>query len=128
MTPEAAKRSTRFRELGARQGLPCLNGGDRKAEGISAVRAVTANQLTRAINLSLGAAASTLGLTVPAVLLIGLFTGQPFTLGLSPANMVLLVMTLLMSIVTSSGSRTTILEGAVHNSIFGVFMVLVFSP
>ena len=53
-------------------------------EGISALRAVSADQLTRAINLCLGAAASTLGLTVPAVLLIGLFTGQSVVLGLSP--------------------------------------------
>ena len=60
-------------------------------EGISALRAVAANQLQRAINLCLGAATSTLGLTVPAVLMIGLLTGQTVVLGLSATNMVLLV-------------------------------------
>jgi Ca2+:H+ antiporter len=97
-------------------------------EGISALRAVGANQLTRAINLCLGAATSTLGLTVPAVLAIGLFTGQSVTLGVSPANMVLLAMTLVLNTLTFSGTRTTMLEGAVHLSLFFVFLVLVFSP
>ena len=97
-------------------------------EGISALRAISANQLTRAINLCLGAAASTLGLTVPAVLLIGLLTDQPVVLGLSAANMVLLAVTLVLNTLTFSGGRTTMLEGAVHISLFAVFLVLVFSP
>jgi Ca2+:H+ antiporter len=97
-------------------------------EAISAVRAVSANHLTRAINLCLGAATSTLGLTVPAVLLIGLATGQSVVLGLSPASMVLLAITLALNMLTFSGPRTTMLEGAVHLSLFAVFLVLVFSP
>lgn len=97
-------------------------------EGISALKAVSSNQLTRAINLCLGAAASTVGLTVPAVLTIGLVTGQTVVLGLSSANMVLLCMTLLLNTLTFSGVRTTMLEGAVHLSLFLVFIVLVFSP
>jgi len=97
-------------------------------EGISALRAVAANQLTRAINLCLGAATSTLGLTVPAVLLIGLLTHQPVVLGLSAANMVLLAVTLVLNTLTFSGTRTTMLEGATHLSLFFVFIVLVFSP
>ncbi|WP_156323339.1 calcium:proton antiporter [Bosea sp. AAP35] len=97
-------------------------------ECIAALRAINANQLQRAINLCLGAAASTLGLTVPAVLAIGLFTGQEVVLGLSNANMVVLAMTLLLSSITFTGTRTTMLEGAVHLSVFFVFLVLVFSP
>ena len=97
-------------------------------EGISALKAVSTNQLTRGINLCLGAAASTVGLTVPAILAIGLLTGQVVILGLTSANMVLLCMTLLLNILTFSGARTTMLEGAVHLSLFLVFLVLVFSP
>ncbi|AMJ62070.1 calcium:proton antiporter [Bosea sp. PAMC 26642] len=97
-------------------------------ECIAALRAITANQLQRAINLCLGAAASTLGLTVPAVLAIGLFTGQEVVLGLSGTNMIILAMTLLLSTLTFTGTRTTMLEGAVHLSVFFVFVVLVFSP
>ena len=95
-------------------------------EAISALRAVSANQLQRALNLCLGAAASTIGLTVPAVLAISLITGQHLVLGLSPANMVLLVLTLLLSMLTFSGTRTTLLEGAMHLMIFFVYVSLIF--
>ncbi|RYE83325.1 MAG: calcium:proton antiporter [Hyphomicrobiales bacterium] len=118
----------------ARLGAPVALGGILIAmvvftpECIAALRAITTNQLQRAINLCLGAAASTLGLTVPAVLVIGLITGQEVVLGLSGTNMVILSMTLLLSTLTFTGTRTTMLEGAVHLSVFFVFLVLVFSP
>ena len=118
----------------ARLGAPPALGGILIAmvvftpECITALRAITANELQRAINLCLGAAASTLGLTVPAVLLIGIATGQSVVLGLSATNMVLLAMTLVLSTLTFTGTRTTILEGAVHLGVFFVFLVLVFSP
>ncbi|WP_336957983.1 calcium:proton antiporter [Sphingobium aquiterrae] len=130
-----SKSLARLLDLGiAALGAPSAMGGIVIAmivftpEGISALRAVAANQLTRAINLCLGAATSTLGLTVPAVLLIGLLAGQPVVLGLSSANMVLLSVTLILNTLTFSGARTTMLEGAVHLSLFFVFLVLVFSP
>jgi Ca2+:H+ antiporter len=97
-------------------------------EGISALRAILADDLQRAVNLCLGAAASTLGLTIPAVVMIGLFTGKTVILGLSSINMVLLAMTLFVSAITFSNIRTTMLEGAVHLTIFLVFLTLVFSP
>ena len=49
-------------------------------------------------------------------------------LGLDPTGMVLVFLTLLLSMVTFSGPRTTVLEGAVHLLVFFVFVVLVFSP
>ena len=97
-------------------------------EGIAALRAATSNDLQRTINLCLGAAASTMGLTVPVVLLLGVITGQPVLLGLSAINMMLLCLTLLLNIITFSGKTTTMLEGAVHLIMFFVFLVLVFFP
>lgn len=97
-------------------------------EGISAIRAIMADELQRAVNLCLGATASTIGLTVPAVLLLSVTTGKEVTLGLSPTHMVLLAMTLFVSTITFQNVRTTMLEGAVHLTIFLVFLVLVFSP
>ena len=97
-------------------------------EAVTALKAVRRDQLTRAINLCLGAATSTLGLTVPAVLVIGLMTHQPVVLGLSPTNMVLLSTTLVLNTLTFSQGRTTMLEGAVHLTLFAVFLVLIFSP
>jgi len=97
-------------------------------EAITALRAVTNNELQRAINLCLGAAASTVGLTVPAILAISLFFGKSAILGLSPTEMTLLAVTLILSTLTFSGPRTTILEGAVHLVVFFVYIVLIFSP
>jgi Ca2+:H+ antiporter len=97
-------------------------------EGIAALRAALANQLQRSINLCLGASASTIGLTVPAILSIGMLTGRPVILGLDAAGMTLLALTLLMSSLTFSGPRTTVLEGSVHLVLFLVYIVLIFSP
>ena len=97
-------------------------------EAISALKAIARNELTRAINLCLGAATSTVGLTVPAILAIGLLTGQTVVLGLKPAEMALLTVTLILSTLTFSSRRTTMLEGAVHLIVFFVYVVLIFSP
>jgi Ca2+:H+ antiporter len=97
-------------------------------EGMSALRAALDNQLQRAVNLCLEAALSTIGLTVPAVLGISLITGQPVILGLNFAEVTLLALTLVLSTITFSGSRTTMLQGAVHLVLFFVYLVLIFSP
>ncbi len=97
-------------------------------EAITALRAAIDNQLQRSINLCLGASASTIGLTVPAILGIGIATGKPMVLGLDPTGMTLLVLTLLLSTLTFSGPRTTVLEGVVHLVVFLVYIVLIFSP
>ena len=97
-------------------------------EAMSALRAALDNQLQRAVNLCLGAASSTIGLTVPAILMIGLITGQPVVLGLAPASVVLLAVTLVLSTITFCGPPTTMLEGAVHLVLFFVYLVLIFSP
>ena len=53
----------------------------------------------------------------------------PFdVLGLDPTGMTLLVLTLLLSTLTFSGPRTTVLEGAVHLVVFLVYIVLIFWP
>ncbi|WP_425324331.1 calcium:proton antiporter, partial [Methylobacterium frigidaeris] len=97
-------------------------------EGISAIKAIRRDQLQRAINLCLGAVTSTVGLTVPAVLAIGLISGQRVVLGLAPAEMAVLAMTLLLSVITFSRQGTTVLEGAVHLVVFLTYLTLIFSP
>jgi Ca2+:H+ antiporter len=97
-------------------------------EGVSAFRAALDNQLQRAVNLCLGAALSTIGLTVPAVLGIALLTGQRVVLGVDPTSMVLLAVTMVVSMLTFSGSPPTVLGGAVHLVLFFVYLVLLFSP
>ena len=97
-------------------------------EGVSALRAVSANRLQRGVNLCLGAAASTIGLTVPAVIAVSLVSDQTIVLGLPPAEMIMLATTLILCTLTFSGTRTTVLEGAMHLVVFLVYITLVFSP
>lgn len=97
-------------------------------EGMSTLIAVGANQLTKAINVSLGAATSTLGISVPVTLFVGLARGQPVQLGLPPVGIALLAATLLLTTLTFLSARTTMLVGAVHLSLFVAFLVLAFNP
>ena len=95
-------------------------------ESLAAVRAALANQLQRSVNLLLGSALATIGLTIPAVLLIGFITHQPIVLGLSPINTLLLVLTLAVSMLTFAGTRTNVLLGAVHMLLFLAYVILIF--
>jgi Ca2+:H+ antiporter len=97
-------------------------------EGMAAVRAARSNRLQTSLNLALGSAMATIGLTVPMVAVVSLMLGQRLTLGLAPAEMVLLLLTLFISTVTLATGRTTILQGAVHLVIFAVFMFLAAVP
>jgi Ca2+:H+ antiporter len=95
-------------------------------EALSAVRAALKNQLQRAINISLGTALSTIGLTIPAVLVIGLVTGKIVVLGLPTVDMILLLLTLAVSSLTFSGNRTNFLQGAIHLLLFLAYLTLIF--
>ncbi|MEG6509096.1 calcium:proton antiporter [Methyloligella sp. 2.7D] len=97
-------------------------------EGLTAMNAARANHLQRSVNVCLGSALATLGLTIPAVLIVGLITGRPVQLGLGAEEMVLLVLTLCVSALTFGGSRTTMLQGLVHLLLLAIYIVFVFSP
>lgn len=97
-------------------------------EGLSSYKAAAHNHLQRSVNLSLGSALSTIGLTIPAMLVISLFTGTPLQLGLAPADAILLAVTLVISQMTFSGAPTNILLGGVHLVLFATFLVLIFNP
>ena len=95
-------------------------------EAIAATRAAIANTLQRSINIFLGSVLATIGLTVPVMLAISHFTGREVYLGLDPANNMLLLLTLGVSVVTFASGRTNILQGAVHVMLFAAFVMLIF--
>ena len=95
-------------------------------EGLGAIRAAMQNHLQRAVNISLGSVAATIGLTVPSVLAISVFTQHPTILGLDAPEMVLLVLTLAVSMVTFNSGRTNVLQGAVHLVLFFTYIILIF--
>ncbi|MSP02712.1 MAG: ionic transporter y4hA [Acetobacteraceae bacterium] len=93
-------------------------------EGLAAIRAARANRLQISLNLALGSALASIGLTIPAVAAVSLWLRQPLILGLGAEEMTLLVLTLFIGTVTLATGRTTILQGAVHLVILGVFLFL----
>ncbi|MGR3661857.1 MAG: calcium:proton antiporter [Paracoccaceae bacterium] len=95
-------------------------------EALSAMRAARDNQMQRSVNICLGSGISTMGLTIPVVLLIGWYTTKPVELGLEMTEIVLLSLTLIVSMVTFSSKRTHILQGAVHLALFAAYVVLIF--
>ncbi len=96
-------------------------------ESITSVRAALNGEIQRVGNLCHGALVSTVGLTIPAVLLIGLFTGQPVVLAGGPVDLLLLGVTLLLSVTTFAAKQVTAVHGAAHLALFAVYGITVFS-
>ena len=97
-------------------------------EALAAFKAAAMNHLQRAVNICLGSALATISLTVPAIVAIGLWTNTHIVLGLERAELVLLVLTLVLSVMTFGGTRTNILQGAVHAVVFLIYLILIFDP
>ncbi len=93
-------------------------------EAIGAVHAALANKVQRSVNIFLGSVLSTMGLTVPAMLVISHWTNHPIVLGVEHAEMVLLLLTLALCIVTFSSGHTNVLQGVVHLLLFLTFLFL----
>ena len=97
-------------------------------EAMSAVKAARANQLQRSVNILHGSVLASIGLTIPAVLVIGMTTNRQVVLGIEGGNLPLLVLTLGASVVTFGSGKTNVLQGCVHLVLFAVFLLLIFCP
>jgi Ca2+:H+ antiporter len=97
-------------------------------EGLAALRAARANRLQTSLNLALGSALASIGLTIPAVAVVSIALRQPLELGLGEKDQVLLALTLFISVITLGTGRTTVLQGVVHLAIFTVFLFLALVP
>lgn len=95
-------------------------------EGLAAIKASARNQMQRSVNVLLGSVLATIGLTVPAALAIGILSGKPIHLGLSPSYMTLLAVTLGSCFITFGQGQTNILQGFVHLLLFAAYIVLMF--
>ena len=72
----------------------------------AAVRAARANRLQTSMNLAIGSALASIGLTVPVVVLASVAFDLPLVLGLEPKDMAMLAVTFLVSAVTLGTGRT----------------------
>jgi Ca2+:H+ antiporter len=94
----------------------------------AAVRAAWRNRMQTSFNLALGSSLATIGLTIPAVAATVLALGLPLQLGLNSKEIVLLAITLLISSMTLSRGRATVMQGTVHLVLFAVFLFLTAVP
>jgi Ca2+:H+ antiporter len=97
-------------------------------ESVAAVAAARKNDLQKSINLALGSSLATIGLTIPAVAAAAYFLDKQLVLGLNGQEMVLLLLTFVLSMLTFGTGRTNILFGLVHMVVFAVFVFMVFVP
>jgi Ca2+:H+ antiporter len=97
-------------------------------EALAALRAARSNRLQTSLNLALGSALATIGLTIPAVAAVSIVLRQPLALGLEGKDQALLALTLLLSVITLGTGRTTVLQGIVHLVIFAVFLFFALVP
>lgn len=96
-------------------------------ESITSVRAALQGEIQRVINLCHGALVSTVGLTIPVVLIIGRVTGQTVVLAETPVDLLLLGVTLVLSVTTFAAKKVTAVHGAAHLVVFAVYGIAVFS-
>jgi len=97
-------------------------------EGLAAVRAARANRLQTSLNLAIGSALASIGLTIPAVAIVALATGWTLTLGLDIKSTVLLLLSLFISTLSLGTGRTTVLQGVVHLVVLATYLFTTIVP
>ncbi|ARZ71873.1 ionic transporter y4hA [Streptomyces sp. HU2014] len=97
-------------------------------ETIAAVRAARRDRVQTSLNLGLGSAMASIGLTIPAVAVASVWLEGPLVLGLGATHMVLLTLTLVVGTLTVIPGRATPLQGGVHLSLLAAYIVLAVSP
>jgi Ca2+:H+ antiporter len=97
-------------------------------ESVAAVRAARKNHLQNSLNLALGSALASIGLTIPAIGAVSIVIGKPIALGISAKDTVLLALSLLVSVITLGTGRTTVLQGMVHLTILAAYLFLAVVP
>ncbi|WP_222595160.1 calcium:proton antiporter [Nocardia ninae] len=97
-------------------------------ETLAAVRAARRDQVQISLNLALGSAMASIGLTIPAIAVATIWLDGPLVLGLGATQMVLLALTIVVGVLTVVPGRATLLQGGVHLALFSAFVFLAVSP
>lgn len=97
-------------------------------ESLAALNAARRNRIQTSLNLALGSALATIGLTIPTVAVISILLGIPLSLGMDPKSMTLLGLSLFIATLTLGTGRTTVLQGTVHLVIFATYLFITIIP
>jgi Ca2+:H+ antiporter len=97
-------------------------------ESIAAFKAAARGQMQTSLNLSLGSALASIGLTIPAIAIASIWLDSSITLGLGSKEIVLLVLTTVVSMLTFGSGRATVLQATHHLAVFAAFVFLAIVP
>ena len=97
-------------------------------ETIAAVRAAARDRIQTSLNLALGSAMASIGLTIPAIAVAMIWLPGPLLLGLGGTQMVLLALTVVVGTLTVVPGRANVLQGSVHLALLAAFLFLAASP
>ena len=97
-------------------------------ESLAAVRAASRGEIQTSLNLSLGSALASIGLTIPAIAVASIWLEGPIVLGLDAKEIVLLAVTTVVGSLTFGSGQATVLQGVQHLTIFAAFVFLSIFP
>ena len=97
-------------------------------EGLAALRAARANRLQTSLNLALGSALASIGLTIPVVSVLSLYVHTELVLGIDTKSTVLLMLSLFITAIALRTGRTIVLHGIVLLVIFIVYLFTTVVP
>ncbi|AYM06065.1 calcium:proton antiporter [Agrobacterium radiobacter] len=95
-------------------------------EILTALRSALRNRMQAVVNIAMGASLSTVILTVPVMEGIALYTGQPFIMAMTPAQTVMVFITLIAAAINLNDGETNAIEGMTHFILFATFIMLLF--
>lgn len=88
----------------------------------ASVRAARADRLQTSLNLALGSAIASIGLTVPVIAAMALWMGWPLQWGLDGTSMILLALTLFLIALSLRTGATTRQPGFLHLALFATYL------
>lgn len=97
-------------------------------EGLAAAKSASRNRLQTSLNLGIGSAMASIGLTIPAIAVASIWLPTPLTLGLGPVQIVEFLLTVAVATLTIVPGRATRLQGVTHLVLFAAFLFLATTP
>ncbi len=97
-------------------------------ETLAAANNARRDRVQTSLNLGLGSAMASIGLTIPVIAVASIWLDGPLVLGLEATQMVLLLITVIVSVLTVVPGRATLQQAGVHLVLFFAFLFLAASP
>ena len=97
-------------------------------ETIAAATAARRDRIQTSLNLAMGSAMASIGLTIPTIAIASIWLDGPLALGLDNVQIVLLFMTVVVGILTVVPGRAKPLQGVVHLVLLASFIFLTIAP